>query len=259
MKSSIPFTPSRYDSTQFLERKLEMIIKEKQEILDVGCGKLFFLDILNRTNKKVSYLGIDVDPKTNIKFQKNISGKIERKNIFSFKSKKKFNLIVCLWVLEHMNDDELAQKIMTNHLKKNGYLVIAVPSIWTWPLEFGRHGFHYYSLQALRQITASKQLRAKEIHTAGGLFGLIFTLAYNWPRFVILIPSFFIFKILSFMGTNSLSWPQYSKKIIAATWYRYHKFPILVDIHNRIVKTIVKVDNLFKLFPQSYIIILQKI
>lgn len=259
MKYTTPLTPSRYDSSQFLEKKLKIIIKDKQEILDVGCGKLFFLEFLNRTNKKVNYFGIDVDPKTNIKFQKNISGKIERKNIFSFKSKKKFDLIVCLWVLEHIKEDRLAQKIMTNHLNKNGHLVIAVPSIWTLPLEFGRHGFHYYSLETLKKIIFNKQLRVQEVYEAGGVLGLLFTLAYNWPRFAILMPSLFLYIILSLTGTTTLSWPQFSKKVIDVTWYRYHKSPMLVGLHNKIVRLIVKIDNLFKILPQSYIIIMQKI
>ncbi len=259
MNYTSPLSPSRYDSFQLLERKLRIIIKEKQKILDVGCGKLFFLEFLNRTNKKVNYLGIDVNPKTNITFKKNISGKIEQKSIFSFKSKKKFDLIVCLWVLEHMKEDRQAQKIMTNHLNKNGHLVIAVPSIWTWPLEFGRHGFHYYSQETLKNITFNKQLVVQEVYAAGGVLGLLFTLAYNWPRFVILMPSLFLYIILSLTGTTTLSWPQFSKKVIDITWYRYHKSPMLVGLYNKIVRLIVKIDNLFKIFPQSYIIIMQKI
>lgn len=259
MKYTTPLSPSRYDSFQFLEKKLKIIMKEKQEILDVGCGKLFFLDFLNKKNMSVNYFGIDVNPKTNITFKKNISGKIERKSIFFFKSKKKFDLIVCLWVLEHIKNDKRAQDIMTNHLRKNGHLVIAVPSIWTWPFEFGRHGFHYYSLETLNKITFNKQLRVKEVYEAGGLLGLLFTLACNWPRFAILIPSLFLYKFLSLARKTTLSWPQFSKKTIDATWYRYHKSPMLIGLHNKIVKLIIKIDSLFKIFPQSYIIILQKV
>jgi len=259
MNYTTPLSPSRYDSSRFLEKRLKIIINENQNILDVGCGKLFFLNFLNRINKRVNYFGIDINPKMRIKFQKNISGTIEHKSIFSFKTKKKFDLIVCLWVLEHIRNDKRAQNIMTNNLKKNAYLVIAVPSIWTWPFEFGRHGFHYYSLQTLKKITTNKQLRVQEIYVAGGILGLLFTLAYNWPRFAILIPSLLLYKILFFTGTTTLSWPQFSKKIIDVTWYRYHKSSLLVDFHNMIVRSIVKIDNLFKIFPQSYIIILQKL
>lgn len=258
MKYATPLSPSRCDSFQFLEKKLKMIIKERQEILDVGCGKLFFLDFLNKKNIRVNYFGIDLDPKTNITFKKNISGRIERKSIFSFKSKKKFDLIVCLWVLEHIKSDKLAQTIMTNYLKKNSHLVIAVPSIWTWPLEFGRHGFHYYSQKTLQETTFSKQLRVNEVYEAGGVLGLLFTLAYNWPRFAILIPSYLVYKVLVLTGVTTLAWPRFSKKIIDTTWYRYHRSPVLVGLHNTIVRFIVKIDNLFKIFPQSYIVILQK-
>lgn len=254
-----PLTPSRYDSTEFLKKKLKSLIKENQEIMDVGCGKLFFLDFLMKTDKKINYLGIDTNPKMDIKFEKNISGKILRKNILSFKSNKKFDLIVCLWVLEHIKEDKLAQKIMINNLNNSGYLVIAVPSVWTWPLEFGKHGFHYYSLDAVKKFGVSRQLKVKEVYQAGGIFGLLFTLVYNWPRFVILMPSFLLYKIMCHTRTTVLSWPQFSKKVINETWYRYHRSSTLVGLHNRIVKSIIKIDNLFKIFPQSYIIILQKV
>lgn len=259
MNHTIPLSPSRHDSSNYLGNKLQPLLKPNASVLDVGCGKLYFLEILNKTNRSVNYLGIDINPKTIVKFKKNIKGKILYQSINSFKTENKFDLIVCLWVLEHIKDDKLAQKIMFKHLKKNGYLVIAVPSIWTWPLEFGRHGFHYYSLETLKKMTLNKQLQIKNIYEAGGVLGLLFTLAYNWPRFVILIPSLFLYKILTLTGTTTLSWPQFSKKVIDTTWYRYHKSPILVNLHNRIVQSIVKIDNIFKIFPQSHIIILQKV
>lgn len=259
MTYKAPLTPSRYDSSEFLRKKLKFLLKNNQEIIDVGCGKLYFLDLLNLTDKKINYLGIDINPKVGIQFKKNISGKIMKKSILSFKSNKKFDLIVCLWVLEHIKDDKLAQKIMINHLKNNGYLVVAVPSVWSWPIEFGRHGFHYYSLDAIKKIGVSEQLQVKEVYEAGGILGLLFTLAYNWPRFIILIPSLILYKILSFTKITELSWPQFSKKAIDLTWYRYHKSSTFVGLHNRIVREIVKIDSFFKIFPQSYIIILQKV
>jgi len=258
MNCTGPFSPSRYDSSNYLTEKLQSIIKSNNNVLDVGCGKLYFLEILNKINKSVNYLGIDLNPKTNMKFKKNIKSRIIQQSIISFKTKNKFDLIVCLWVLEHIKNDKLAQKIMFNHVKKNGYLIIAVPTIWTWPLEFGRHGFHYYSLGIIKNITANKQLKVREIYTAGGLLGLLFMIVYNWPRFLILIPSFILYKILSFSKKTTLTWQQFSKKVIDVTWYRYHKSPMLVHFHNTMVQSIVKIDNLIKIFPQSYIIILQK-
>lgn len=259
MTYSAPLTPSRYDSSEFLKKKLQYLYRDNQQIMDVGCGKLFFLDFLLKTKKKINYLGIDTNPKKNIKFKKNITGRIIKKSILSFKSNKKFDLIACLWVLEHIKEDKLAQKIMINHLNNKGYLIVAVPSLWSWPLEFGRHGFHYYSLDTIKKIGVYKQLQVKEVYEAGGILGLLFTIAYNWPRFAILMPSYLLYKIFSFSGTTTLSWPEFSKKIIDETWYRYHKSLMLVEIHNRIVRSIVKIDSLFKIFPQSYIIILQKV
>ncbi len=253
-----PLTPSRYDSTEFLKKRLQPILKRNQKIMDVGCGKLFFLDFILKTKKKINYFGIDISPKTNIKFKKNIKGKIVKKSILSFNSNKKFDLIVCLWVLEHIENDMIAQKIMIKHLKSNGYLIIAVPSIWTWPFEFGRHGFHYYSLEAIKKISTKEGLAIKETYRAGGLFGLLFTLAYNWPRFVILVVCFPVYKFLSSTKIISTPWSEFSKKVIDSTWYRYHKNPQLVNLHNRIVKAIVRLDNRIKIFPQSYIIIFQK-
>jgi SAM-dependent methyltransferase len=258
LTSNPPYSPSRVDGGDYLKSVLKKFEKNTKDILDIGCGKLYLLNILNTRNFKGKYLGIDPSI---AKQTRKRSGKYITKNgdILSLKTSKKFDLITCLWVLEHIKEDRKAVLKMTKLLSKNGILIIAVPTIWTWPFEFGKHGFHYYRPNKFKKSLLINQLKVKSEYSAGGFLGFLFMIFYNWPRFAILLPSFLIYEMLLLTGTSKLPWPQFSKKVIDVTWYRYHKIPVLVDLHNKIIKSIVKIDNIFKIFPQSYIIILQKI
>lgn len=257
-KTDPPYTPSRLDGGAFITTELRKYCVKVKTILDVGCGKLYLLNVLNNLPFKGTYFGID--PSVKIRRVEKL-GKyiIEKGNIHSFKSGKKYDLITCLWVLEHIKKDKQAVFKMSKLLSKNGLLIIAVPSIWTWPFEFGRHGFHYYRLKQLKNYFPNKELVIMSEYSSGGILGFLFMIIYNWPRFVILIVISPLYITLFMLGLTKLTWPEFSKKVIAITWYWYHNRPALLGLHNWVVRSIVKIDNIFKIFPQSYIVVMQKI
>jgi len=98
-----------------------------KEVLDVGCGGGFFLDLIKKYKKKTYGLEISEDSyEIAKKKHKMYFGKFNKK-IFK---KKKFDLIILRGVLEHVPNPKKyiynAQKI----LKKNGYVFItATPDI----------------------------------------------------------------------------------------------------------------------------------
>lgn len=255
---NIPFSPSRLDFTNFFKRKLVKYFRGKKDILDIGSGKLYFYDLLTNISASGTYLGIDLDPKKVQNSKNNLKTSILKQDFLQYSSKNKFDIAACLWVLEHVKDDRRALKIAYDTLKPNGYFILAVPSVWSWPFEFGRHGYHYYDLKNLKSILTAAGFRVIETYSSGGFFGFIFMILYNWPRFLLLIPTFFVYKLVDLARITKDSWPVFSKKVIDNTVYSYHRTKSGLDIHNSIVEKVVKLDNKFKILPASYILISKK-
>ena len=104
------------------------IKKKKKEIslLDVGCGGGIFCEPLARVGYQVH--GIDTNDKA-IKIAKHHSKKsrlnicYNNSEISLFDSKKKFDIITCMEVLEHTNDPNVIISEVKKRLKPGGYFI----------------------------------------------------------------------------------------------------------------------------------------
>lgn len=254
---SIPFSPSRLDASVFLEKRLKSRLKNFPKILDIGCGKLYLLNLLYDLKFQGSYLGIDLDPHKPTLRNHQLSAKIVKGDFLKFKTKTKFDLIVCLWTLEHIGQDEQTLSKVANMLADNSVFILAVPSIYSWPFEFGRHGFHYYTKDRIISLCLER-FKILEIYSAGGLLGFVFMIIYNWLRFAILLIIYPLFLLISYVKIYKQSWKVFSKNVISSTIYRYHKSKLGITVHNFLVNKIVLADNYFKILPASYILFLKK-
>jgi len=110
-------------------KKIGISLKENFECLDVGCGSNNFATKFEEiSNFKIDQ--VDIDPK-NFKGKKLGRGTALQYdiNIRQNSLKNKYDIIFLLDVLEHIeNDDEFLQSCYF-HLKKDGFLIINVPSI----------------------------------------------------------------------------------------------------------------------------------
>lgn len=253
----IPYSPSRLDSTIFFKKNLSKYLSQSKNILDIGCGKLFFFNFLKDTNFNGYYFGIDIQSPP--KLSKTLfKAKTVKADFLKYPIRSRFDLVVCLWVLEHIKEDDRAISKASKTLKRGGIFVIAAPSIWSWPFEFGRHGHHYYSFAHLEKLTYENGFIILESYSSAGILGFIFMVIYNWPRYFLLLPALIIYKVLKTLKVIEISWGEFSKKLISSTIYRYHRSKTAINIHNKIVSSIVKLDSSIKLFPASYILILKK-
>lgn len=125
-----------------LKRRARRIIeqldpKEKEKIIDLGCGTGYYLFLLSNLSINLDLTGLDYDKKAineakellrekRIKF---VTGDLHK---IPFKDKN-FDKAVMSEVLEHVEDDEKVLKGIYRILKPNGVLVISVPSI-NYPL-----------------------------------------------------------------------------------------------------------------------------
>lgn len=255
---SIPFSPSRLDATYFMLAWFKRHTGNGQKVIDVGSGGTFLPSLLSTLGKKLDYLGVDIDPKKSAIKTDKIKIKIVREDFLKFKSSQKFDITACLWTLEHIKNHQEACKKIFGLLNKGGFAVIAVPSIWSWPIEFGRHGYRYYSKSQIKKLVQTAGFRTDKFYEAGGLLGLLFMLIYSWPRYVVLLPLSIIYLFVKFFGIHKKSWKEFSHKVVSSLFYAYHRSKSGVLFHNMIVSKIVALDNKLKIFPASYFLILKK-
>ena len=101
---------------------------EKINILDIGCGGGLLCEPMVRLGAEVT--GIDASDR-NIKVAKlhakknNLDIKYICSSPESFNTKKKFDVILNMEIIEHVNDVEFFLKTSSNLLKKNGIMFVA--------------------------------------------------------------------------------------------------------------------------------------
>lgn len=97
-------------------------IKDKKgiKILDVGCGEGYFLKKIKKLGYNIK--GIDKEYE---------SDNIEKIDIFKFKTKEKFDIILCLDFIEHLNykQQEDLLIILRSLLKEDGIIIFSIPSL----------------------------------------------------------------------------------------------------------------------------------
>jgi 2-polyprenyl-3-methyl-5-hydroxy-6-metoxy-1,4-benzoquinol methylase len=107
-----------------------LFVKENAEVLDAACGVGYGSSLLSQKAKNV--IGIDYS-KTAIKFAnknyRNSKIKFFESNILNFNYKKKFDIIVSLETLEHINKLDGIRWIKKCYslLKKNGIFICSSP------------------------------------------------------------------------------------------------------------------------------------
>ncbi len=126
------FTPFLVSTpTSEVTEVLKQISWKSKKVLEVGCGTGFFAYNVAKKDSKV--LGIDYSVEA-IKIAKSqyFHQNLEFKNMDVSKIKEKFDVIVSIGTLEHMDDPLKTLKLFKRHLNSNGCIIITSPN-WTNP------------------------------------------------------------------------------------------------------------------------------
>lgn len=134
------------------------------EILDAGCGNGDNLALLSEFGHVVA---IEKDSDAILCARNRNIGDVYQGSLPDDlpEIKKKFDLIVLLDVLEHIEKDEESLVSIMNLLKDNGKIVITVPAyqwLWTKRDELHHHK-RRYSARELRQLTEKNSLKINYI------------------------------------------------------------------------------------------------
>ena len=127
----------KYEKTDFRWHNLRELVKKYvvgKYILDAGCGTGH--TTLELLNSGYDVTAIDssqemVDFTQSILKESDYRGEVYFLDLTNTNvlGENKFDTVVCLDVLEHIEDDELAIKNLYHVLKKNGHLIVSVPAL----------------------------------------------------------------------------------------------------------------------------------
>ncbi len=129
------------DKVRLVVKKL-LSDKESIRVLEVGCGSSSFIKL----NQNTYMVGIDISEKQlqrNDILNEKILGDIQTYDL----PHSEFDLIVCWWVLEHLQYPEKALINCLASLKENGIIVVAVPNVYSIKgliTKYTPHQFHIW-------------------------------------------------------------------------------------------------------------------
>ncbi|WP_440679468.1 class I SAM-dependent methyltransferase [Candidatus Pelagibacter sp. HIMB1517] len=126
-KSGINLGYEKFRKIRYLKlfKYLQKFIKFKN-LLDVGCAT--GLGLKHFSLNGIFTKGIDID-KTRVNYGKSHKINLEHGDIYTFQTKKKYDLIILSHVFEHLLDLKKAIYKLKKILKPKGYLYIEVPDV----------------------------------------------------------------------------------------------------------------------------------
>jgi 2-polyprenyl-3-methyl-5-hydroxy-6-metoxy-1,4-benzoquinol methylase len=160
---------SRWALENRLTVSFEMVPKNANSLLDLGCGEGHFLAILERSFPSMMLVGVDLSEE-NIRYARRIlkrarlvTGDATRVNLPA----SSFDVVSALELLDHVNSDRALLLKVRSLLKPKGVLIVSTPDsnmllwklIWrVWTLTLGKR----WRAKHLRRYTENELLKLLE-------------------------------------------------------------------------------------------------
>jgi len=151
--------------TRALRRKLVPLLRQHigRRVLDVGCGRMPFRTYL--TDLVDCYDGLDREQRGD---QPVIIG--DAQNMSDVPSDA-YDSVLCLSVMEHLQDPELALREMKRVCRPDGCIILEVPHLSRY--HELPHDYQRFTEPGLRVLAGKVGLRITEITPTGGLFAFL--------------------------------------------------------------------------------------
>jgi len=166
-------TPSRALLNAFLREELPKYLPDRAiKVLDIGCGSGYIRSILTEIDAYGEYVGCDISDHPDFAqlSSPNFKSEFVHSDVLMLDLNKKFDIIVSLTSLEHIQNDHKAIKICTKHLFEKGYQIYALPSFWALFL-YIFHGWRQYTPKSLKKLFKKADIT---IYRLGGVFSFVF-------------------------------------------------------------------------------------
>lgn len=141
------------------------------KVIDIGCGSAKYKPMILELNGVEDYTGLD--------FFRN-----EAADIVADLNKKlpiesnKYGSALCISVLEHLLEPQVALDEIYRILKPGAHLLLAAP--WIYPFHGEPHDYFRYSHFALQYMLEKSRFKIISIQPTGGKFRIFLVLFMKW-------------------------------------------------------------------------------
>lgn len=168
--------PAHFLHNLYLRRALDRrAVAPPRQILDAGCGAGDHSIYLARRFPQAEVLGVDIQEEL-IERNRIVAGRLGLRNvsfevadITTFSSKKQFDLITSIDVLEHILDQRRALERLAAHLSPGGAAYLHIPTVRSRPVPLPRWlgAFHEWAEEEHVAMELTPERFADELVTAG--------------------------------------------------------------------------------------------
>jgi 2-polyprenyl-3-methyl-5-hydroxy-6-metoxy-1,4-benzoquinol methylase len=151
-------------------RQIGKFQKSKGSLLDIGCGRGLFLDIMKKDGWRVT--GVEFNEETASYAKRAYELNIISPQAMMALPDESFDVITLYHVLEHSQDPITVLHTCVRLLKKNGLLVIAVPNLSSLQAVLGRsrwfhldipYHLYHFTLAGLRRLLVDNSMRIEKV------------------------------------------------------------------------------------------------
>lgn len=114
---------------------IDSVVRDSSRVIDFGCGTGLISNLFAKRYRNIEFTGVDfadsVDYATHFAKSHDITNvTFINEDITRFKSKSKYDTVICQGVLHHIPDVASAVKTLVNSLADGGTLVVGVYHPW---------------------------------------------------------------------------------------------------------------------------------
>ena len=171
---------------------MKQIQKQSINVLDIGGGTGWMLDVLKKTDKRISITQIvDIDDKAKNIAEVNGHDYFEG-TIESFNTDKNFHLILMLNLIEHVETPLAVLQKTESLLAPGGIIVIKTPNTVSWDARLYKKSYwgglhcprHWtiFSEKSFRILLQSTNLKIKKLQYTQGAPFWAFSIIAAWSR-----------------------------------------------------------------------------
>ncbi len=147
-------SPARGYLDAFMQEMIPSVLPVGSiSVCDIGCGTAYMRSILSDAGYAGEYVGVDIarEPKLDEKSVPVFSMTFVQNDICTYRSPRRFDLVLSNTSLEHIPDDFSAVQKAHELCTENGVEVHVVPSHWSLPLYLW-HGYRQYTPARLKRM-----------------------------------------------------------------------------------------------------------
>jgi 2-polyprenyl-3-methyl-5-hydroxy-6-metoxy-1,4-benzoquinol methylase len=150
--------------------KIRKLYGSRGDLLDIGCGRGLFLDIMKKDGWRVT--GVEFNEETTSYAKTAYQIDVITPQSMMEVPDESYDVITIFHVLEHMQDPAAVVRTCRRLLKKKGLLVIAVPNLSSLQAGLGKaNWFHldvpyhlyHFTLRGLRQLLLDNSMKIAKV------------------------------------------------------------------------------------------------